>query len=89
MYRNLPFQLELQIDTISRIDEILVGALVAIYHFNHKIEPNIDRKTRLVIYFFFLILLTIKSINNFESGLFGILFKKYIYLGFIVFWQTN
>lgn len=88
-YSIAPFQLEVQIHTLSRIDEILIGALLALFHYKYPIELNIDKKTRLLIYGFFVFLLLIDNINNFEIGIVGVLFKKFVYLGFIVFWICN
>ncbi len=84
-----PYQMYLHVHTLSRMDEILIGALVACVHFKNPIQLSIDRKTRLLVYVLFICLLFMEQYNSWDGGFFVVMFKKYIYLGFIVFWLLN
>lgn len=82
-------QMNLHVNTLARIDEILIGALVAWIHFKKPIIINTDNKTRLLVYVIFITLLFVDGYNNWGTGIFDMVYKKYIYLGLIVFWMCN
>jgi len=82
-------QMNLRVNTLARIDEILIGALVAWVHFKKPIINNIDTKTRLLVYVILITLLFVDGYNNWGTSIFDVFYKKYIYLGLIVFWMSN
>lgn len=82
-------QMNLHVNTLARIDEILIGALIAWIHFKKPIVLNTDTKTRLLVYLVFITLLLVDSYNNWGTGIFDVMYKKYVYLGLIVFWMCN
>lgn len=85
---HLPMGLFLH--TVSRIDEILFGALLACIHVYKPFVVNINKWIRLSIYGLFIVVLFQQPENDYWVwGIYSILFKKYIYLFFIGFWMLN
>ncbi len=76
--------------TFSRMDEILVGALLAIWHFYNPITLNISGWIRALVYGLgILLLFTTKHNAYWEWGIWSVIFKKYIYLAIAAFWLVN
>lgn len=76
--------------TFSRMDEILVGALIAIWHFYKPISIKLSGWLRAAVYALgILLLFTTRHNDYWEMGVWSALFKKYIYLGIAAFWLLN
>ncbi|MES2558724.1 MAG: acyltransferase [Bacteroidota bacterium] len=83
-------QHSLYLHTLARIDEILVGALLACIHIVRPIRVRIPAFIRVVVYLLFIGVLCAQSSSDFWVwDIYSVLFKKYVYLFFIVFWMVN
>lgn len=83
-------QFTLYLHTLSRIDEILVGAVFACLHFKKPIVLKIHLALRILVYAAFVLFLFLQPQSDFWIwGIWSVLFKKYIYLAVIVFWLLN
>jgi peptidoglycan/LPS O-acetylase OafA/YrhL len=83
-------QFILHLHTFSRIDEILVGAALACFHFFRPITIHIKLWIRIVVYSLFILILGSQPHLDFWVwGIYSVMFKKFIYLAFIVFWLVN
>jgi peptidoglycan/LPS O-acetylase OafA/YrhL len=76
--------------TLSRMDEILFGALIACIHFHRPIVIRVKRWIRLCVYVLFIVVLFMQPQSDYWVwGIYSAVFKKYIYLLFIGFWIVN
>ena len=89
-YAQEQIQYALYLHTFSRIDDILIGALLAWVHFKKPIRLNTPTWLRIIVYIVFIIYLFItSSVDYWEWGIYSVMFKKYIYLVIIAFWLLN
>jgi peptidoglycan/LPS O-acetylase OafA/YrhL len=90
LYEEQQIQYALYLHTLSRIDDILVGALLAWWHFKKPFQPSLSTSIRMMVYTLFILGLFISASSNFwEWGIYSVLFKKYIYLAVMGFWLIN
>lgn len=83
-------QHNLYLHTLSRVDEILVGAVIACIHFFKPIQINISIWVRLLVYAALLFFICIQPQSDYWVwGIYSVLYKKYIYLAGISFWMLN
>ncbi len=75
--------------TLSRMDVIAIGALIALwYHQNKSLTVTVSRSLRLLVYAVFLFVFINDDMGNWDS-LFLVTAKKYFYVGVIVFGFIN
>jgi peptidoglycan/LPS O-acetylase OafA/YrhL len=78
----------LYLHTISRIDVLLIGAVLAYLHFTKPFAPTISIWVRISIYSLFTLLLFLEP-NNLWEGAFSAMVKKYFYIAVIAFEMIN
>jgi peptidoglycan/LPS O-acetylase OafA/YrhL len=78
----------LYLHTLSRIDVLVIGAVLAYIHFNKPFQPTISIWVRLGVYSTFIFILCIES-NNLWDSAFLAMVKKYFYIGVIAFEIIN
>lgn len=90
IYPQQEMQMALYLHTISRADEILLGALLAYIHYHKPITMNVHIGWRVAVFTLFIgLLLFTKHADFWVWGVWSIVLKKYIYLGCIMFWMLN
>jgi peptidoglycan/LPS O-acetylase OafA/YrhL len=78
----------LYLHTLSRVDVLVIGAVLAYIHFNKPFQPVISLWVRLGIYSIFIVLLCIEP-NNLWNSAFSAMVKKYFYTSVIAFEMIN
>lgn len=83
-------QFNLYLHTLSRADEILIGALIACVHFRRPIVVSVPLPARLLVYAAFIALLFWQPQADFWVwGIWSVTLKKYLYMACICFWLLN
>ena len=89
-YTQEEIQYVLYLHTLSRIDDLLLGAALAWIHFTKPITLHIPTWVRLLVYGLFVaFLVATPNVDFWEWGIYSVLFKKYIYLAVMAFWLLN
>ena len=86
---DVKLQLFCNVHTLARMDELLIGALMAYFYFKKPINFSMGIGYRIPIYIGILFLLCVSPYYFSFETLFDTLFKKYIYIFFILFWVAN
>ncbi|HVD98361.1 MAG TPA: acyltransferase [Cytophagaceae bacterium] len=78
----------LYLHTLSRIDVMVIGAIIAYVHFQKPIQLSVPLTVRILVYGFFILILCIEP-NNLWGSIFMAMVKKYFYIAVIAFEMIN
>ena len=83
-FANENAELQIYLNTLCKIDSLIIGAIFAKIHFTKPIQFKSNRLVLFVLVAIFLWSLSLESWKHTET-LFSVVFKKYIYLLLVVF----
>jgi peptidoglycan/LPS O-acetylase OafA/YrhL len=87
-FNPIAYNLDIYLNTLSRIDTLVLGSLFAYLHFTKPFKLEFHWVVRFIVYFLLISTLFIDRIYSSET-MFLALFKKYIYLLAVSFWMGN
>ena len=80
----------LYMNTLSRIDIMAIGGLIALRHFQKPIQLNVQLWLRLLVYATLIVLLCFDDVFKwYWDSTLVMMFKKYVYVAGLGFWVFN
>lgn len=83
-----PYNLSIYLNTLSRVDVLVIGALLAYFHYKKPFNFEVHFAVRILVYLLLLACLFVDRIYASET-MFLVIFKKYIYVMAAAFWMGN
>lgn len=83
-----PYNLSIYLNTLSRVDVLVIGALLAYFHYKKPFNFEVHFVVRILVYLLLLACLFVDRIYASET-MFLVIFKKYIYVFGAAFWMGN